>query len=104
HQALARRRQELLALPLRRVVGSRRFQASRHQIDEVPHLLAQGTPVLDLRWPMHNERGADAALVRIMLVPAKGRVAGVAPAGARADIAVRAADLLQLLAAVQDVV
>src|SRR5428012_19972 len=44
---------------------------------------------------MHNEGRADAPFVAMVLVPAEGRVLGVAPTGAGTDVGTRAADLFR---------
>src|SRR5262245_24137086 len=71
----------MFAVELRRIFGAAGFETSRHQVDEMSGLrfelsVSRGANPF---WPVHNQRGADAALVHPMFILAERCVAHVRP-------------------------
>ena len=69
----------------------------RGDVGDVVELVADGAAVGDAVGPVHDARHVDPALVGVLLVPLEGRVAGLRPAPRVVGVAVRAADVVEVV-------
>src|SRR5262249_693905 len=80
YETLARRRRHELALPLVEPLAAGHIQDRRNQIYDMPWRVSQFPAYRDALWPLHDQRGRDAAFVDPGLVPAERRVGQARPA------------------------